>query len=51
MLKVNAVDVGDLQFPTRGWLQTLGNLHHAVVIEVEPRYRIVALGLQWFLFQ
>ncbi|MPM10067.1 hypothetical protein SDC9_56391 [bioreactor metagenome] len=39
--QIRVVDRGNLNFATRGRAHMLGNLHHAVIVEVEPRHCVV----------
>ena len=43
ILEVDAVEVGDLELATCGWLQILRVLYDTVIIEVETRYTVVGL--------
>ncbi|MOA32525.1 hypothetical protein D3C78_1537510 [compost metagenome] len=49
--KVVVAHIGYFQLTTGRGLQALGDLHHAVVVEIKARHRIIALGIQWFFFQ
>src|SRR5690625_2453228 len=49
LLDVGGVDVGDLQFTTRGGADVLGDVHHVVVIEVEARDDPIGAGEPRFL--
>ena len=41
-----AIDVADLQFPTRRRLERFRDAHDLVVVEIEPRHCVVRLGLR-----
>src|SRR6266852_4964334 len=50
-LQVHLIYIRDLQFAAGGRLQRAGNLHHIVVVEIEPGHCISRLGLLRLLLQ
>ena len=48
LLQVHAVHIGDLQLSPIGGNHVLGELHRAVVVEIEARDRIIRLGMLGF---
>src|SRR5690554_3454675 len=51
LLKVKAVDVGDLQFATLGRLQAFSQIDNLFIVEIKAGYGIAGLRLLWFFFQ
>ena len=49
VIEIHLVEIGDLKLSTRRRLDLLGKLAHTLVVEVEARDRIVALGMLWLL--
>ena len=49
-LQINTVQVGNLQLSSGTWLQVLRILYDLIIIEVQPRYTIIALRMLWLLF-
>ena len=49
VLKVHAVEVGDLVLAARGRAHASGELRHALVVEVQPRDGVAALGVRGLL--
>ena len=45
VLQIEAVQVGDLQLAPGAGLHPLGEVHHPVVVEIQPRDAVVALGM------
>ena len=50
LFEVDRVDVGDFEFAAGRRLDVLGDVDHLVVVEVQPRYRVVRLRLGWLFF-
>src|SRR6185437_8117591 len=44
-LEVPPIDIGDLELPARGGLQSSRDVEHLVVVEIESRHRKVRLGI------
>ena len=42
--QVAAVDVGDFQLASGRWLDVSRDVAHLLVVEIQTRYRVVALG-------
>ena len=45
LLKIDAVNVGDLEFTAVRGFDIFGDLNHLVIVEIESRHRVVGL---WF---
>ena len=50
-LEIRAIHVGDFVFAAGRWLQRGGDIQHVVVVEVQPRYRVVGLRHRGLLFK
>ena len=50
IFEIELVEVGDFELAACGWLDSFGDLNHALVVEIEAGYRPVGFGLCGFFF-